>query len=374
MPSSLSGGIGIGIGEFGSRLSSSALPTPPVPGPALWLRGDDAPNSSGGLAVPLWKDVSGNGNDATQAVVASQPTGVSNQINGHAAVVFDGVNDGMITPLNLLAGYTIFLVGKNQTLGGRIIQSGTLNRVLVYNRTNDSVYVGSDVVADTTVYPGINFAIGSLVINTSSGSISSWHLNGVDRTVMTNLGGNDWGVVTLNGTGIESEFANSTVAEILIYPTALSDADRQTAQSYLGTKYAIALGQPQITLVDFNLLTGFSFTTGSNGLYLVFYTGSALNVLLWFNTGTETQPSTGDFVPIEVSISPASSSSDIAQAAVAALVTAFGSAEAIFSQVNGGGANTALQIVDATNRAVTPANAETSGTTITIVQVGNPNA
>jgi hypothetical protein len=70
-------------------------------------------------AVLTWKDISGNGNDATQAVTANQPTFKINQINGKPAVEFDGSSDRLeisssTSTFKFLHSdlSTIFFVGK----------------------------------------------------------------------------------------------------------------------------------------------------------------------------------------------------------------------------------------------------------------------
>lgn len=65
--------------------------------------------------VTTWYDQSGNGNDATQAIAASQPmivdAGVLVEENGKPAVSFDGVDDFMYS-LSSISGNSIFLVQK----------------------------------------------------------------------------------------------------------------------------------------------------------------------------------------------------------------------------------------------------------------------
>lgn len=349
---------------------SSVLPTPPVPGPVLWLRGDDAPNSSGGLAVPLWKDVSGNGNDATQATVASQPTGISNQINGHAAVVFDGVNDflDLQTPLAFSGGETIFSVcnpvsGSAGPLFGSA--SGGINYILLFF-TDGNLYVSNDVGVQVS-WPFSNYGSYSIFSLTSNGSSLTLYINGVSQGSRTISGLDLISRIGSSGT----LFFNGKNPENLIYLSDLSDSDRQTVQAYLGTKYAIAVSLPQITQVDFTGLSGASFVTGGAGLSYLQYVGTQAQGI-WFNTGTETQP---DLSGIGVS--------NYVQISVNPLGNADGVAEDLKNGINGSGTGnwTAVhnsftgqcQITDTVNRVDTPAIDVNTGATITVLQAGHPN-
>src|SRR3990172_6088908 len=79
-----------------------------------WLKAD-AGVTLAGTAVSQWADQSGNSRNATQGTASSQPTLVSNALNGKPALSFDGVNDFMTFtfPVNGLTGVTLVLVGAN---------------------------------------------------------------------------------------------------------------------------------------------------------------------------------------------------------------------------------------------------------------------
>jgi hypothetical protein len=263
--------------------SGPVIPTPPVAGYVLYENADSFIGSPGSVAS--WPDLSENGNTATQATVSAQPVAAIGGPDGHMQIVFDGVDDGMTTVLLLPSPYTIFIVGNNISNGGRMLQSGTQNRVICFNRGTDAVYVEGDVVAATVVNPGTAWAIGVLGIGASSKS--KWTLNGVDRTDDPGRGGNEWGQVTLNGTGLLSgDVSQAKLGIVLIYPTALSDAARQSVQAWLHTQYpSIVLGQPQITTLDFTGLTGAYLlaTGGSTGLGFVFPAANGITYGIWFN-------------------------------------------------------------------------------------------
>ena len=64
-----------------------------IAGCVLWLDANQITGLNNGDPVATWSDMSGNGNDATQAVGANQPTYRTGRINGLPAVDFDGGND-----------------------------------------------------------------------------------------------------------------------------------------------------------------------------------------------------------------------------------------------------------------------------------------
>lgn len=66
-----------------------------IDGLAVWLEAENITGVAGGGAVATWTDKSGNGNHATQATGANQPTLQLGVIGGRPAVRFDGTNDFM---------------------------------------------------------------------------------------------------------------------------------------------------------------------------------------------------------------------------------------------------------------------------------------
>jgi len=82
--------VGLGIAE-------QPIPPPFVPtdigGCVLWLRSDLGITKDASDRVSEWADQSGNGLTVSQATDTAKPVFYSNQINGHAGIYFDGVDD-----------------------------------------------------------------------------------------------------------------------------------------------------------------------------------------------------------------------------------------------------------------------------------------
>jgi hypothetical protein len=91
-------------------LASPFLPNR-LPGLAFWY---DAAVS--GYAGGIWRDLSGNGNDAAQATLSQQPIRTTDEA-GRAVLRFDGLNDALLVgaPPDLSGGLTLFAVYRMRT-------------------------------------------------------------------------------------------------------------------------------------------------------------------------------------------------------------------------------------------------------------------
>jgi hypothetical protein len=231
-------------GEFSiSRGTLSAPVFPPLPTEQiLWLKADAGVTKTGSQ-VTLWADQSGKGNDA---VPWNEPQFVSNEINGNPVIYFDGAGTYFVAPLNLPASSarSIFLVGKYTDTSGP--QQGLLN--LAYDSEADKGYLfksdGNDdsywyntgqiqfsntySVANYNIFTVENYTTGTsnTIINDSSatGTVSCPQVNKI--IIGSRFDGG-------------SEFADCSIAEIIIYSGILTSGSRDAVISALNTKYAI---------------------------------------------------------------------------------------------------------------------------------------
>ena len=95
----------------GAAGSGDSIPTQ---GLAFWVRADTGLTLAG-TTVSQWADLSGNNRHAAQGAAASQPTVVTNALNGKPVLRFDGVNDflNFNLPINGSTGLTIVLLSAN---------------------------------------------------------------------------------------------------------------------------------------------------------------------------------------------------------------------------------------------------------------------
>src|SRR5690349_19974071 len=80
------------IATQGATAVGNAAGSVPSSGLKLWLKADTGVTSSGGT-VSRCADRSGSGTDAAQSTASSQPTLVSNAVNGRPGLRFDGNDD-----------------------------------------------------------------------------------------------------------------------------------------------------------------------------------------------------------------------------------------------------------------------------------------
>jgi len=116
-------GGSVKVGSGGNIILSSTgwLPTD-IPGCVLWLRSDFAWQDAA-KTVPctnsslIWtgEDKSGLVNDVIQATEAKRPTYLTNQINGHPAWRFDGIDDWMQAIFTYNLPRNLFLIIKQNT-------------------------------------------------------------------------------------------------------------------------------------------------------------------------------------------------------------------------------------------------------------------
>lgn len=223
--------------------------------PALWL-------SDTGTNPAQWDDLSGNGRHAVQATPANRPSIVSAALNGRQSRRFDGVDDflALSSGLNILrnvAGATGFVVRKrtgtsDQSFFIASVGGGTNSRFFISQGNSGSYTTGArrlDADAGTFANNGTttsNWAIQTGRVDYANGGAAglSSYANGIlTSSVAFNGTGNssntDSQGVRIGATLANTQFVSGDIAEILIFPTALSTADRQAVEIYLNAKWAI---------------------------------------------------------------------------------------------------------------------------------------
>ena len=225
--------------------------------PALWL-------NDTGSDPSVWTDMSGNGRNASQADSAKRPSIVTNALNGKQVRRFDGVDDSLrlTTGLGMLKdvpGATVIAAYKWITdpatfspvivvsIADNVVSRATIGGGVAYRKLVtggrrldldgfDGATSASDNPTTYFIHSGIlNYA------NSDAFQYVNGHIDGANTSFQTN--GNtditDSSIITL-GTSNTTNFANIDLAEILVFPTALSDVNRQRVERYLSGKYAIA--------------------------------------------------------------------------------------------------------------------------------------
>ncbi|MEO7309021.1 MAG: T9SS type A sorting domain-containing protein [Chitinophagaceae bacterium] len=227
-----------------------------VAGSVLWLK------ANAGVTSSSWTDFSGLTNNFT-AGTGHEVAPAVNIFNFNAGVGFDGTNAYMtnIAPTGLPSGNsdrTIFVVAKANAPfmgykwiftygtpgfppGGGTFQTGNFDGGLA------NAFYGSP--ADITS-PGFWDAA-----NKVNGAMATYKLNGVDGvqydrgvTINTLASAPALTATSVNAAigalidGTANEKWAGSIAEIVLFPSALSPADRNQVESYLALKYGFNLG------------------------------------------------------------------------------------------------------------------------------------
>jgi hypothetical protein len=235
----------------------------------LWVKAGTGAGAVGSNSSE-WQDQSGNGNNAIQATTSSQPVVTANQINFNPALVFNGSSDYMDVASNLgLASANecaIYCVLQQAGSGLQVFfgsQTGASNDLQLYTTPGSPTIV--DYWGTGTLLQGItNLPAGTAYISGhekagTGASQATIYINGnVDKTGMItqSMGAGNRRIGASEGGGLAFETSGS-IAEIVVYNSPLTSAQRSQLQSYLSFKY----GFPPPTGSGFVASTGAVFWT-----------------------------------------------------------------------------------------------------------------
>jgi hypothetical protein len=255
--------------DTSSLYTTDAGPVVPVTAPtdiagcALWLDGADSSAASmtlSGSLVETWKDKSGNGRDFT-ATSTARPTLTPSAINSRSAVTFAGSlttmtgNTEAQDVIRNLAGYTIFTAIRTASVaGGERFALGVGTTVLFRIGQQDSrpFMGGRRVHADAlegVTGTASDLSVGAAFIQTASVNHTSQSLTGLrngatfasDATYMASgSSDNVASPVTVGSQPGSYGFWNGEIAEVIVFNTALSTADRARVEAYLAAKWGIS--------------------------------------------------------------------------------------------------------------------------------------
>ncbi|WP_430393688.1 beta strand repeat-containing protein, partial [Chryseobacterium profundimaris] len=221
-----------------------------IAGENLWYRADSGIAQSGGFVTQWDNQASSSYNLVQQGAAGTIPAydTSSGLINFNPSVRFDGVDDRLYSPS----------VPQNVTISGSdpyatsqyVVYRGLSGSRPVYNHSNGAAgtwNVGAHMNGEMLVSNGI--------VSTTATAINEVRLQGFDGnsnaagsylngTLMSNILNNPTAVAGTQpfwvGAAGTSGFANTSVAEVVIYNTA--QASRPQIESYLGIKYGLTIG------------------------------------------------------------------------------------------------------------------------------------
>lgn len=235
-------------------VASSTSKGLPVSGASLWLDASDATTFtfSSGTRVSQWNDKTANGYHFVQATGASQPDRSATQ-NGKSAVKMR-VSGTTYFMTNTSLGdwsasaFTFFsvidfnggdfsaIIGRNSTAAlamGSDQGSGefAISRIGQATASSNLQPTGSN--ADVAVYKSAGISTGSISVNFyKNGTAGSASLT------LTSLVSGNKNIIGASGDGAADAFGNDGyICELILYPSQLSDANRNLVEAYLKSKW-----------------------------------------------------------------------------------------------------------------------------------------
>lgn len=232
----------------------------------FWVKSDAGTSSTvNATAISSWNDQSGNGINVAQATANQQPSFATNVINGYPAIQFDNVsttNDKLTAADNSLldntSGYTFFMVTRPQTLDGNaraIISKRTTvgvdqsfmhfyystNKLYTDIQTTNDRYNTAAAFSANTNYLHTQQFDGTLAAGSRCRTYVSGSLNITASETSTSVPDNNSPLVIGSTDASDGRPFGGYIAEIIIYRTTLSTAERIIVENYLSAKYNIAL-------------------------------------------------------------------------------------------------------------------------------------
>jgi hypothetical protein len=251
-----------------SRTASAFSPTS-IAGLKFWVKADTL-SLANNDPVPTWADQSGSGNNAAQSSGTLQPIYKTNIQNGKPIVRFDGTDDFLEVADTAIiggeSGMTAFFVTAHttnaltkalltkwdySTQGTFIVSTylGLPNRIetfiadVITDLGGNNQYTTNEILVPTTfsiisiVYDGTQSVGNRVKIYSNGGAAEATSTNGTIPTTLTSstskllVGSGQGGISTWNYDG--------DMGEIILYNSALSDANRESVRNYLNNRWAI---------------------------------------------------------------------------------------------------------------------------------------
>lgn len=222
-----------------------------IAGCQIWLDGSDASTlwdaTTGGSpvapdgSVARWDDKSGLANHAVQPTGGNQPVRKTSIQNSKDILRFTTKYMSLTTGITSVAPFTCFFVWKKTSSGSKL-----------WGFTGASAATGFPVdYSDSTLYLFPN----TRNFRTTPGS-NAWHILSLKSLLLSEAAWRDGTALTLStGVGLganidfgvigarlsDGETSDGDYAEIILYNSDLSDANRDAVEAYLGAKWGITV-------------------------------------------------------------------------------------------------------------------------------------
>ena len=213
-----------------------------VTGCKLWLKSDAGITKDGGNLVSQWNDQSGQGNHLIQGTGTNQPLWVNSAYSSKPTIRFDGIDNyiglAVFTGGAISQPNTIFIVCTMPSATLRTVFDGTSSggstrHVFQRDGTTFQLFAGA---APTFGTVNTAFAQFNVLFNTTASEVR--------RNKSSLSSGLNVGTETLDGFRLGAnitpgQYADIDVSELLIYNADVSDADRDSIENYLQTRWGL---------------------------------------------------------------------------------------------------------------------------------------
>jgi hypothetical protein len=224
----------------------------PVTNLKLWFRADALGGVSNGTTIGFWPDLSGNNNHAYNSTSSRWPTYTTNVINGQPALNYNAGNNCLVTATgDALTDWSVFIVYKDDGVAQayeRILDKSYTTGFWMGRDNGTANSFGGGVKETGAPYGiyGTSFTDGTAHIYENFRDVSVHYIYKNGTQVATNSPGStatDTSVYGIGcwGTDSGSQAFGGYIAEVIVYSTYLTTADRQRVERYLGTKYGITV-------------------------------------------------------------------------------------------------------------------------------------
>ena len=273
-----------------------------IPGCALWLDAADQSSMtfSSGNNVNLWKDKSGNNNNASQSTTANQPSTYTSAngltgMNFSLSNYFRGSFSSPITG-NTLSAFVILNMNSSTYNYGRALSLSTSNNNdyisgaggtnISRNSSNVALWQEAFGNGAATVGPfSINTSTTYLVDSMFDGTTHTGYLNGTSvgsAAISSNFS------IYLFGIGFQAyQLVASTndywvgyINEVIVYSNALSTTQRQQVEGYLAAKWGLLNDLPGKVITPPAISGCALWLDGADSGSMTFSTGTS-NITQW---------------------------------------------------------------------------------------------
>lgn len=200
-------------------------------------------------AVTTWADLSGQGNNATQATQANKPVIRVNIINGKRVLFFDGLNDQIGGTISTSAGVglSIYVVGKAITAADA---DGA-----------EMIYCGGDALDEFRINttPALQCSLNSVL--STSGSALSLNTNYIFSVIANNInqiaivngdpaisaaatyntGTSKYRIGARDNSSTFTRFWNGYFGEIIVFNRPLNSGENRRILQYLAEKWGVSI-------------------------------------------------------------------------------------------------------------------------------------